>query len=43
MERKFKLNPIACSFELAKEVNGRIQLFRLVGFIRKMDVRGRFM
>lgn len=26
-KQKFKLNPIACSFQLEQEVNGRIQLF----------------
>lgn len=25
--QKFKLNPIACAFQLGKEVNGRVQLF----------------
>ncbi|MCT8542739.1 phage protease [Glaesserella parasuis] len=38
VERKFKLNPIACSFELAKEVNGRIQLFPF-GWFHPQDGR----
>ncbi|QGM80667.1 phage protease [Otariodibacter oris] len=35
---KFKLNPIACSFKLSQEANGRIQLFPF-GWFRPQDGR----
>ncbi|MCT8785044.1 phage protease [Glaesserella parasuis] len=42
VKRKFKLNPIACSFELAKEVNGRIQLFPFGWFYPQDGREGAF-